>query len=141
MSCNTYCIYHTCTHCYILCYTVQCIYTHALIYSDTTTLHDLLLLHHDIHIIPVYTSPSAMPYIIIYNKYNKIQKQDRQQTIIQQKDIKRKRSGIFQPPLYHSPSIKLTAFSARLLADTINLLSFFKTCNQFCIYAVEFLKV
>lgn len=81
MPCNTYCIYYTCTHCYILCYTVQCIYTHTLIYSDATTTppHDLLLLHHDIHIIPVYASPSAMPYIIIHHTYNKIQKQDRQQ--------------------------------------------------------------
>ena len=76
-----HCIYHTCTHCYILCYAVQRIYTHTLISSDvmTTPSHDLLLLHKDIHIIPVYTSPSAMPYIIIYHTYNKIQKQDRQQ--------------------------------------------------------------
>ena len=58
--------------------TVQHIYTHTLIYSDTPS-HDLLLLHKDIHIIPVYASPSAMPYIIIYHTYNKIQKQDRQQ--------------------------------------------------------------
>ena len=43
--------------------TVQHIYTHTLIYSDTPS-HDLLLLHKDIHIIPVYASPSAMPYII-----------------------------------------------------------------------------
>lgn len=39
-------------------------YAHILIYSDATTPHDLLLLHKDIHIIPVYVSPSAMPYII-----------------------------------------------------------------------------
>ena len=58
--------------------TVQHIYTHTLIYSDTPS-HYLLLLHKDIHIIPVYASPSAMPYIIIYHTYNKIQKQDRQQ--------------------------------------------------------------
>ena len=65
---DTYCIhyiYHTCTHCYILWCTVHIyIYTHTLIYSDTTPPHDLLLLHQDIHIIPVYTSPSAMPYIM-----------------------------------------------------------------------------
>lgn len=62
---DTYCI-----HCYILCCTVHIyIYTHALIYSDATTPHDLLLFHKDIHIIPVYTSPSAMPYIIIYHTY------------------------------------------------------------------------
>ena len=64
------------THCYIpylhtllytmLYHTVQCIYTHTLIYSDTTTptSHDLLLHHKDIHIILVYASPSAMSYII-----------------------------------------------------------------------------
>ena len=70
--------------------TVQHIYTHTLIYSDTPS-HDLLLLHKDIHIIPVYTSPSAMSYIIIYHTDNRIQKQDRQQTDIRQKDIKKKR--------------------------------------------------
>lgn len=64
--------------------TVQCIYTiytHTLIYSNATTPpHDLLLLHQDIHIIPAYTSPSAMPYIIIHHTNNRVQKQDRQQT-------------------------------------------------------------
>lgn len=38
-------------------------------YHTTTSSHDLLLLHKDIHIIPVYTSPSAMPYIIIHHTY------------------------------------------------------------------------
>ena len=48
------------------------IYTHTLIYSDTTTTpsHDLLLLHQDIHIIPVYTSPSAIPYIYPYIQWD-----------------------------------------------------------------------
>lgn len=41
----------------------------------------------------------------------------------------------------YSPKIKFTAFSALLDADTINLLSFFRTFNQLCIYAVVFLKV
>lgn len=65
-------------------YSTVHIYTHTLIYSDATTTppHDLLLLHKDIHIIPVYTSPSAMPYITIHHTYNKIQKQDRQQQTI-----------------------------------------------------------
>lgn len=58
-------------------------YAHIFWYSDTTTTpHDLLLLHQDIHIIPVYMSPSAMPYIIIYHTNNRIQIQDRQQTDI-----------------------------------------------------------
>ena len=35
----------------------------------------------------------------------------------------------------YSPKIKFTAFSALLDADTINLLSFFRTFNQLCIYA------
>ena len=52
-------------------YSTVHIYTHTLIYSDATTTppHDLLLLHHDINIILVYVSPSAMPYIIIYHTY------------------------------------------------------------------------
>ena len=50
----------------VIYYTVQCIYTHTLIYSDTPS-YDLLLLHKDIQIIPVYTSPSAMPYITIHH--------------------------------------------------------------------------
>ncbi len=37
--------------------------------------------------------------------------------------------------------MSFTAFSAWLDADTMNLTSDFKTDNQFCIYAVEFLKL
>lgn len=40
-----------------------------------------------------------------------------------------------------SPRIYFTAFSALLDADMMKWLSFFRTCNQFCMYAVEFLKV
>ena len=39
------------------------------------------------------------------------------------------------------PKMKFTAFSALAAADIMNLLSFFKTCNQFWIYAALFLKV
>ena len=102
ISYNTYCISHishTCTHCYILCYTVH---TYILIYSYIlwyiTTWSVITPSRHTHHICIYVTFCHALHYI--HQTYNRIQKQDRQQTDIRQKDIKKKRyistaSGLF----------------------------------------------